>query len=51
MASIEKHVKGSNDADPEMERILEEMLEADDTITARAVARILRPSSLRPWKL
>jgi hypothetical protein len=39
MANIEQLAKASNDADPEMERILEEMLEADETITARAVAR------------
>jgi hypothetical protein len=39
MASIDPTVKPSNDADPEMERILEGMLESDETITARAVAR------------
>jgi hypothetical protein len=39
MANIEPTVWSSNDADPEMERILKEMLEANETITARAVAR------------
>jgi len=39
MANIEPTVCSSNDADPEMERILKEMLEANETITARAVAR------------
>ena len=39
MASIDPIEKITNDADPEMERILAEMLEADETITARAVAR------------
>lgn len=39
MNSIEQNVKRGNDADPEMELILERMLEDDETITARAVAR------------
>ena len=39
MANIDLKVKFAEDADPEMERILEEMLEADETITARALAR------------
>jgi hypothetical protein len=39
MAKTEQPLKNSNDADPNMERILAEMLEADETITARAVAR------------
>jgi len=39
MNSTEQNVKRSNDADPEMEYILQEMLEANETITARAVAR------------
>jgi hypothetical protein len=39
MTSYESQQKLSNEADPEMTRILEEMLEADETITARAVAR------------
>jgi hypothetical protein len=39
MTSYEPQQKLSNEADPEMVRILEEMLEADETITARAVAR------------
>jgi hypothetical protein len=39
MTNIDQKVKFAKDADPEMEGILEEMLEADETITARAVAR------------
>ncbi len=39
MISTEKNRKPSSDVDPEMERILREMLEANETITARAVAR------------
>jgi len=39
MTSYEPQQKLSNEADPEMVRILEEMLEADETITARAVTR------------
>jgi hypothetical protein len=39
MANTDQAVKLSVDADPEMERILETMLEADETITARSVAR------------
>lgn len=39
MTSCEPQQTLSNEADPEMVRILEEMLEADETITARAVAR------------
>lgn len=39
MANIEEQVKGSSDADPHMEHILEEMLAADETITARSVAK------------
>lgn len=39
MANTEQPVNGHNDADPEMERNLAEMLEADETITARSVAR------------
>jgi hypothetical protein len=39
MNSADTQKKLNNDADPEMARILEDMLEADQTITARAVAR------------
>jgi hypothetical protein len=39
MTSYEPHQTPNNEADPEMVRILKEMLEADETITARAVAR------------
>jgi hypothetical protein len=39
MNSTDLQEKRSNDADPEMERILQRMLEEDETITARAVAR------------
>jgi hypothetical protein len=39
MANIDQTAKPTNDADPEMERILEEMLAADETITARSAAR------------
>ncbi len=39
MTSYELQEKTGSDSDPEMARILEEMLEADETITARAVAR------------
>jgi len=39
MASIDQTERTTNEGDPEMERILAEMLEADETITARAVAR------------
>lgn len=39
MASIDQKVMLPDGADPEMERILREMLEANETITARAVAR------------
>jgi hypothetical protein len=39
MNSIDQKEKPSGATDPEMERILQEMLEANETITARAVAR------------
>jgi dsDNA-specific endonuclease/ATPase MutS2 len=39
MNSTEQNRKPVNDIDPEMERILREMLETNETITARAVAR------------
>jgi len=39
MADINRTVKVTNSTDPEMERILAEMLEANETITARSVAR------------
>jgi hypothetical protein len=39
MTFCESQEKIGSDNDPEMVRILEEMLEADETITARAVAR------------
>lgn len=39
MANTDPKEKHTDDADPEMERILEAMLEADETITARAVSR------------
>ena len=39
MTSYEQKEILSNDADPEMLSVLEKMLEADETITARAVAR------------
>ena len=39
MTFCESQEKIGSDTDPEMVRILEEMLEADETITARAVAR------------
>jgi hypothetical protein len=39
MTSSESQQKPSNETDPEMVRILKEMLEADETISARAVAR------------
>ncbi len=39
MTFSEPHEKLDNDSDPDVVRILQEMLEADETITARAVAR------------
>jgi hypothetical protein len=39
MANIDQIEELIGDADPEMERILKQMLEADETITARSVAR------------
>lgn len=39
MNSVDQHDKIREDADPDMERILEEMLNANETITARAAAR------------